>query len=35
MNKQNMKCAQAVIVGNCRVTNVEIAARLGIDVAGP
>jgi hypothetical protein len=28
-----MEHAQAVVLGNCRITVVEIAARLGINVA--
>jgi hypothetical protein len=34
-NEQNMKRAQAMILGNCRVTTVEIAARLSTNVALP
>jgi hypothetical protein len=34
-NEQNMKRAQAKILGNCRVTTAEIAAILGINVARP
>jgi hypothetical protein len=31
-NKKNMESAQAMVLGNCRVTIAEIAARLGIDL---
>jgi hypothetical protein len=34
-NKQNMKFAQAMILGNCRVSIVEIAASLGVNDAHP
>jgi hypothetical protein len=30
-----MKCAQAMILGKCKVTAVEIAAKPGIHVAHP
>jgi hypothetical protein len=30
-----MEHAQAIILGNCRVTTAEIAERLGINVACP
>jgi hypothetical protein len=33
IHKQNMECSQTMILGNFRVTIVEIAARLGINVA--
>jgi hypothetical protein len=35
INEQHMEHAQAMILGNCKVTVVEIAARLGINVACP
>jgi hypothetical protein len=35
IHKQNIKHAQAVILGNCRVIITEIAARLGINVVHP
>jgi hypothetical protein len=34
-NEQNMEHVQALILGNCRVTVADIAARLGISVARP
>jgi hypothetical protein len=33
--QMNKTCAQAAILGNCRVTIAEIAARLGINVTCP
>jgi hypothetical protein len=34
-NEQNMERAQAMILGNCKVTIAEITARLGIIFACP